>query len=194
MHMSVRFQPDLRAAIRVNLYLARTRTLIGAACGALLILLGATSPGAAWFFYPVGILYLFLVPLVVWVRVYRFRELGRQEAEVTITSEGIERRSEAITLRVAWDQVEQVYGWKREWVFISKRPPIRLVLGKGRLSQEQQAELGSFIKARGLDRREGKMTPAQEAAYSLTYGIARADLKPEVQAEYDRLVAERGPA
>jgi hypothetical protein len=36
-----------------------------------------------------------------------------------------------------------------------------------------------------------RLTPAQEAAYSLDYGISRDDLKPEVQAEYDRLLAER---
>jgi hypothetical protein len=36
-----------------------------------------------------------------------------------------------------------------------------------------------------------KLTPEQEAAYSLDYGVSRTDLKPEVQAEYDRLLAER---
>jgi hypothetical protein len=35
-----------------------------------------------------------------------------------------------------------------------------------------------------------KHTPTQEAEYALTFGLDRADLKPEVQAEYDRLVAE----
>lgn len=34
------------------------------------------------------------------------------------------------------------------------------------------------------------LTPAQEARYALDYGLDRKDLKPEVQAEYDRLVAE----
>ncbi len=32
-----------------------------------------------------------------------------------------------------------------------------------------------------------KMTPAQEAAYALDFNMSRDDLKPEVQAEYDRL-------
>jgi len=36
-----------------------------------------------------------------------------------------------------------------------------------------------------------RLTPEQEAAYALDYGLSRADLKPEVQAEYDRLLAER---
>ena len=35
-----------------------------------------------------------------------------------------------------------------------------------------------------------KHTPTQEAEYALIFGLDRADLKPEVQAEYDRLVAE----
>jgi hypothetical protein len=38
-----------------------------------------------------------------------------------------------------------------------------------------------------------KMTPAQEATYALDFGVSRSDLKPVVQAEYDRLVAEGGP-
>jgi hypothetical protein len=36
-----------------------------------------------------------------------------------------------------------------------------------------------------------RLTPEQEAAYSLDYGVDRAGLKPEVRAEYDRLLAER---
>jgi len=36
------------------------------------------------------------------------------------------------------------------------------------------------------------LTPQQEAAYALSYGVDRADLRPEAQAEYDRLLAEAG--
>ena len=39
-----------------------------------------------------------------------------------------------------------------------------------------------------------KMTPTQEATYALAYGSSRSSLKPDVQAEYDRLVAEPAPA
>lgn len=35
------------------------------------------------------------------------------------------------------------------------------------------------------------LTPKQEAEYSLDYGVSRADLRPEVQVEYDRLSADR---
>lgn len=35
------------------------------------------------------------------------------------------------------------------------------------------------------------LTPEQEAAYALDYRLSRAGLKPEAQAEYDRLLAER---
>ena len=33
----------------------------------------------------------------------------------------------------------------------------------------------------------------EEASYALAYGVARSDLKPEVQSEYDKLVAGRDP-
>jgi len=36
-----------------------------------------------------------------------------------------------------------------------------------------------------------RMTPEQEAAFALSYSLSRADLKPEVQVEYDRLLAKR---
>jgi hypothetical protein len=36
-----------------------------------------------------------------------------------------------------------------------------------------------------------QMTPEQEAAYSLDYGISRDDLKPDVQAAYDLLLEAR---
>jgi hypothetical protein len=36
-----------------------------------------------------------------------------------------------------------------------------------------------------------KMTPEQEAAYALSYGISRDVLKPDIRVEYDRLKAER---
>jgi hypothetical protein len=36
-----------------------------------------------------------------------------------------------------------------------------------------------------------RLTLEQEAAYALDYGVSRADLKPVVQAEYDRLLTER---
>jgi hypothetical protein len=36
-----------------------------------------------------------------------------------------------------------------------------------------------------------RMTPEQEAAYALERGLSRVELEPLVQAEYDRLLAER---
>ncbi len=35
------------------------------------------------------------------------------------------------------------------------------------------------------------MTPREEAAYALDFGVSRSDLSPEAQAEYDRLAGER---
>src|SRR5260370_264189 len=38
------------------------------------------------------------------------------------------------------------------------------------------------------------MTPREEAAYALDFGVSRSDLSPEAQAEYDRLAGERQEA
>jgi hypothetical protein len=39
-----------------------------------------------------------------------------------------------------------------------------------------------------------KMTPEQEAAYALNFGVARSDLPPEAQLAYDRLVEQQARA
>jgi protein-S-isoprenylcysteine O-methyltransferase Ste14 len=39
-----------------------------------------------------------------------------------------------------------------------------------------------------------KMTPEQEAAYALDFGVARSDLPPDAQLAYDRLVEQRARA
>jgi hypothetical protein len=37
-----------------------------------------------------------------------------------------------------------------------------------------------------------RLAPQHEAAYALSYGVDRADLQPEAQTEYDRLLADAG--
>jgi protein-S-isoprenylcysteine O-methyltransferase Ste14 len=39
-----------------------------------------------------------------------------------------------------------------------------------------------------------KMTPEQEAAYALRWGVARSDLPPDAQLAYDRLAKQQAPA
>lgn len=39
-----------------------------------------------------------------------------------------------------------------------------------------------------------RMTPEQEAAYALDFGVARSDLPEEVQLAYDRLAEQRARA
>jgi hypothetical protein len=181
---------------RLNLYLSRKVAWRLAAAGVLEMIAGpAAWPDAAWFFYTLGVVFIIETPLLVLVQVYQHRQLARQDAEVTITNEGIQRRTESYALRVTWEMVERANEWKHYWIFFTKRPIRCIALNKRRLSQEQQAELAAFIEVRHLSMQvRGGMTPVQEAGYALAYGVARSDLNREVQAEYDRLVAERGPA
>jgi hypothetical protein len=202
MHISVRYRPDLAETIRLNLYLCRKSVWFLTAAGVVEIIAGpATLPAAAAFFYLLGGVFIIETPLLVLVRVYRHREILLEEAEVTLTSEGIERRTESYALRVTWEKVERADERKDDWIFITKKPVRCIALLKRRLSQEQQAELAAFIEARHLNKpvREHMAAvqvhsadPAvEEASYALAYGVARSDLKPEVQAEYDRLAAEQ---
>ena len=150
-------------------------------------------PAAGVFLIAIGVLLILEGPVLVWLKVYRSRKVFRSEVEVTLTAEGIESRTDTTTIHLTWDKLQRTHESNDLWVFVANRQT-RIAVAKRALSRDQHAELAAFIEAGGLDRRVRKMTPAQEAAYSLAYGIVRADLKPEVQAEYDRLAAERGPA
>jgi hypothetical protein len=197
-HISVRYTPDFRQSVRLILYLYRKRIWALAIFGALWIVfgvaeIGSKSPEWGIILIAIGVVLIVEIPVLLWLRVYRNRNVLLSEAEVTLTSEGFERRTDIITISLTWDKLERIHELNDMWVFVANRLA-GFGVAKRVLSRDQQAELAAFIEARGLDRRVKKMTPAQEAAYSLAYGIARAGLKPEVQAEYDRLVAERGPA
>lgn len=196
MDIRVRYKGDYRESFRVNLYLARNSALVSAALGAFLIIESIQGgPDADVVFIPLGVLLIIWLPMLVLRQVYGFRDVLGQEAEVTLTSEGIQTRTQTLTLRVSWDMVERVDELKTHWIFTAKRGIRRIALRKRELTQKQQAELTDFLAARHLDRQVRKgMTPVQEASYALAYGVARSDLKPEVQAEYDRLAAERDPA
>lgn len=196
MQINVRYKPDLMQSIRLNLYLSRHVVLFCAAGGVLEIISGpAAWPDAAVFFYALGALFIIEPSLSVLVRVYRQRQLVLQEVEVTVTSEGIQWRTENLSLRVAWEMVERVDELKGHWIFTTKKHIRRIALRKRELSQAQQAELAALIEARQLSTQVRKgVTPVQEASYALAYGVARSDLKPEARAEYDRLVSERGSA
>jgi hypothetical protein len=196
MHINVRYKPDLKEAVRLNLYLARKTLWICLVGGVFVLIAGsAASPAAAGVLYVLGVAVILqpLVRVLVWV--YRNRQILQQDVELTLTPAGIQRRTDDYALRVTWDMVERAEELKSRWIFFTKGRVRVIALRKERLSREQQAELAAFVESRHLSQQVRKgMTPAQEAGYALDYGVGRADLKPEVQAEYDRLLAERGSA
>jgi hypothetical protein len=130
--------------VRFNFYLQRNWLWGYGAFGVLMIVLGVTLSEYAAFLITLGIILIIGTPLLEWVRVYLHRDNLLQEAEVTLTSEGIQRRTETYTLHVTWDMVERVQELKHMWVFIGNRRT-RIALNKQRLSLEQRAELADFI-------------------------------------------------
>src|ERR1700752_1837348 len=102
MHISVRHTPDLRRTVRLNLYLRRKYIWICAIWGVLsvilgLVVIGRTLLGFVVLLIVIGALVIIEVPVLVWMRVYLNRQIILKEAEVTLTSEGIERRTDTIT-------------------------------------------------------------------------------------------------
>lgn len=151
MDISVQYTPDLRRSFRLSLWLCRKSLWSGAAVGVLLIILGVafignTSREIAPFLIAAGVVLIIETPLLLWMRVYRNREILLKEVEVALTSEGIQRRTATVTFDVTWDMVERIYELNDFWVFAVNRLT-RFGLFRQRLTEDQQAELAAFIAA-----------------------------------------------
>lgn len=146
MHISVRYTPELRQSVRLNLYLHRKLIGAFALCGALAIIYGVAY--LAGIVIALGVLLLLEIPVLLSLRIYRNREVFLGEVELTITSEGIERRSGGVAVNVTWDKLKRIHELNDMWIFVANRLT-RFGVAKRVLSQDQQAELAAFIAARG---------------------------------------------
>jgi hypothetical protein len=135
----------------LNLYLRRKHIWAFAILGTLFILLGVAEIGhksSGWvLLIVIGILMILEIPVLLWLVVYRNRETLLSEVEVTLTSEGIERRTDTATIHLTWDKLERIHELNDMWVFVANRLT-RFGVAKRALSRDQQAELAAFIAAR----------------------------------------------
>lgn len=160
MQISVRYTPDLMETFRLNLHLSRKGSWAFLALGVLSIIAAQVWPNYSVLFYILGIILSIEWPLLDLVRVYRDRQLIRQETEFTVTTEVIQVRVGSYTRRVSWEMVQRADELKDHWIFITKKPITRTPLRKRELSQEQLVELSAFIQARHLNKRiRNGMTP-----------------------------------
>ena len=177
MHISVRYTPDLMLSVRLYLYLLRKFIWALAIFGTLLIVFGVAAIGskslaAGIFLIALGVVLILEIPVLLWLMVYRNRKVFLSEVEVTLTSEGIESRTDTTTINLTWDKLQRIHelerhlGLRREQADPHRR-------GEAGTQPGPAGRAGGLHRARGLDRRVRKMTPAQEAAYSLAYGITR---------------------
>jgi hypothetical protein len=151
-HISVRYTPDFRQSVRLVLYLYRKRIWAFAIFGALWIVSGAAevgskSPEGGIILIAIGVVLIAEIPVLLWLAAYRNRKVLLSEAEVTLTSEGIERRTDTVTIYLTWDKLERIHELNDMWVFVANRLA-RFGVAKRALSRDQQAELAAFITAR----------------------------------------------
>jgi hypothetical protein len=150
-HISVRYTPDLVLSFRLHLYLLRKLVWVLVIIGTLLVIYGvailASAPGAGVYLIAIGVVAILEGPVLVWLRVYRSREVFRSEVEVTITSEGTEWRTDTTTIHLTWDKLQRIHESNDLWVFIANRQT-RIAVAKRALSRDQRAELAAFIAAR----------------------------------------------
>lgn len=152
MHISVRYTPDFRQSVRLVLYLYRKRIWAFAIFGALWIVFGVAEIGSkslegGIILIAIGVVLIVEIPVLLWLVVYRNRKVLLSEAEVTLTSEGIERRTDTVTIYLTWDKLERIHELNDMWVFVANRLT-RFGVAKRALSRDQQAELAAFITAR----------------------------------------------
>jgi hypothetical protein len=151
-HINVRYTPDLRQSVRLNLYLRRKSIWTGVIFGALMIILGVAvighvPPELAVILIAIGVVMIPEIPVLVWLQVHRSRGILLSEVEVTLTSEGIERRTDTATIHLTWDKLERIRELNDMWVFVANRLT-RFGVAKRVLSRDQQVELAAFIAER----------------------------------------------
>lgn len=151
-HINVRYKPNLRQSVWLNLYLRRKSIWTGVILGTWAIVLGVAvighmPPEVAVILIAIGVVIIPEIPVLVWLQVYRNRRVILNEVEVTLTSEGIERRTDTATIHVTWDKLEQIRELNGMWVFVANRLT-RFGLAKRVLSRDQQVELAAFIAER----------------------------------------------
>lgn len=152
MHISVRYSPDLKQAVRLYLYLDRRQTWMWAVLGVLyiiviLVLYRHTQSEFEVLFIAAGAIIAIGRPLLAPVRVYRDRRTLLMEREVTLTSEGIDWRSETTAFHTTWDKIQRTRESRDHWIFVDDRKTM-VTVPKRELMLEQQAELTAFIAAR----------------------------------------------
>ena len=154
MHISGRYTPDLRQSVRVNLYLRRKRIWAFAILGTLLIILGVAEIGHVPFGLAVvliamGVVTIPEIPVLTWLQVHWNSGALPSEVAVTLTGEGIERRTDTTTIHLTWEKIERIHELSDMWVFVANRLT-RFAVPKRALSRDQRAELAGFIAARRL--------------------------------------------
>jgi hypothetical protein len=152
MRISVQYMPDLRQTVRLLLYLRRKVLWTFVAVGVLSIVFGVVMAGHAppvlWtLLIVIGALLIIEYPVLVRIVVYRNRRIILKGAEVTLTSEGIERRTDTTTVHVTWDMVERVQELNDVWIFVVNRLT-HIAVAKQALTHEQRAEMAAFIAGR----------------------------------------------
>jgi hypothetical protein len=152
MHISVRYTLGLRQTVRLLLYLRRKVLWTYVVVGVLLIVLGVvvpghTSPLLVTLLIVIGALVIIEYPVLIWMAVYRNRWIILKGAEVTLTSEGIERHTDTTTVHVTWDMVERIHELDDVWIFRVNRLT-HIAVGKEALTPEQRQELAAFITGR----------------------------------------------
>lgn len=158
MNISVKYTPDLRQTFRLNLWMHRKSIWVTVAFGVILIAWGAIlmsgpSLELGLFLVCTGALLVIEPPIVVFMGVYRLRQIILKQAEITLTSEGIEWRTATTTLKVTWDMVERIYELKDVWIFFVNKLT-RIGLFKQNLAGSDEAELTAFIAAWPMVARE----------------------------------------
>lgn len=156
MDINVRYKPDPAHAARATWHVRQKHIYLGAALGLVeficgLIFLGYHLPLWGALLIVLGIVFACQTPLLLKLQIRRNWATLGQEVELALNDRGLQRHTKTTTIRLNWDTVKQVEQLKDFWVFRAKGV-VPVTISNQVLSQEQQAELTSFLSAKFSDR------------------------------------------
>ena len=149
MNIEVSYVGDLGRSFRATRRLRRKLLVSSRVIGALFLLFALlVAPGTGSVIIAVFVIVIFVeCDLVLWLRLWRSRDVITQPKLTTLTDHGIAERTGTTAMEFGWDMVRQVIETRRFWIFVIN-PMQSIVLSKQHLTPAQKTEITAFLAAR----------------------------------------------
>jgi hypothetical protein len=148
-HIAAHYKRDLKHTYRINARLRRRSRYIVKAIAALVLLLAAAAywagdHGEAVWYGSIGLVITFEFEAVLWLKLYLNRSVLTRDVEVTVTDDGVCRRTATDSLALSWPMIAEVIETSDGWIFRANRLQ-SVALRRAALTPLQHDELKAFL-------------------------------------------------